>query len=39
VKLVEVGTVSLAFTGADNAVLSYTVDGTSGSKAVTRQRF
>jgi YVTN family beta-propeller protein len=39
VRLFEVGTVTLTFGSADNAVLSYTVDGQPGTKTVTRQRF
>ncbi|MEP7067594.1 MAG: hypothetical protein ABI789_00075 [Usitatibacter sp.] len=33
------GTISVNFTDANNAALNYTVDGVSGSKAVTRQIF
>ena len=33
------GTISVNFTDANNAAFSYTVDGVSGSKAVTRQVF
>jgi hypothetical protein len=33
------GTVSVNFTDANNAVLSYTVNGVSGSKLITRQLF
>ena len=33
------GTVSVTFTDGNNATLSYTVNGVSGSKAITRQLF
>jgi hypothetical protein len=39
VQVIAVGTVSLAFTDANNGTLNYTVDGVSGSKAITRQLF
>jgi hypothetical protein len=34
-----VGTMTLRFTGADTATMSYNVDGVSGSKAISRQPF
>jgi hypothetical protein len=34
-----VGTVTFTFTDIGNAIMSYTVDGVSGSKAITRQPF
>jgi hypothetical protein len=34
-----VGQVTVSFTGPDNAVLGFTVDGVTGSKTITRQRF
>lgn len=34
-----VGTVTFTFTDLNNAVMSYTVDGVSGSKPITRQSF
>ena len=39
VQVITVGTVSLAFTDANNGTLTYTVNGVSGSKAITRQLF
>jgi hypothetical protein len=33
------GTMSLRFANADSAVMSWTIDGASGSKAITRQAF
>ena len=39
VKLAPVGTVALAFSDADNALLSYTVDTQSGTKSLTRFAF
>jgi hypothetical protein len=39
VHAISVGTVSLSFTDANNATLSYTVDGVSGTKSITRQTF
>jgi hypothetical protein len=39
VRVIPAGTMSVTFTGLDNAVLSYTVDGVSGTKAITRQVF
>jgi hypothetical protein len=39
VTAVSVGTITVNFTDANNAVLDYTVDGVGGSKAVTRQVF
>ena len=34
-----VGTVTFSFTDLNNAVMSYTIDGVSGSKPITRQPF
>jgi len=34
-----VGSITVTFTGANNGVLSYTVDGVSGTKNITRQLF
>ena len=39
INVVEVGSATLSFSGADNGVLSYVVDGVSGTKAITRQLF
>jgi hypothetical protein len=39
VQAVSVGTVELKFLGANNAMLSYTVDGASASKQIARQLF
>jgi len=39
VQAVAAGTVSVNFTDANNAILSYTVDGVSATKTVTRQLF
>lgn len=39
VQVSSTGTVSLSFTDASNGVLNYTVNGVSGSKAITRQAF
>ena len=36
---VPVGTASFRFTGASNAILTYTVNGVSGTKAIERQLF
>jgi len=33
------GTITVTFTGANNAILNYTVDGVSGTKNITRQLF
>lgn len=35
----QVGTLGLAFSGAEEATLSYTIDGLPGTKPLTRQRF
>jgi YVTN family beta-propeller protein len=37
VKLAAAGQVSFTFSDADNGTMTYTVDGISGSKAITRQ--
>jgi hypothetical protein len=34
-----VGTMTLTFTSSDSAAMSYTIDGVTGSKAITRQPF
>jgi len=39
VSLAPVGTMTIAFTGADTATLGYTVDGVAVAKTITRQRF
>jgi alpha-tubulin suppressor-like RCC1 family protein len=39
VHVSTVGTVSLAFTDPNNGTLTYTVNGTSGTKSITRQMF
>lgn len=39
VNVVAVGSVSLSFSDSDNGTLVYTVNGVSGSKAITRQIF
>ncbi len=39
VRLVAVGTASLAFSDANNATLGYTVNGVTATKAITRQLF
>lgn len=39
VHVFPAGTVSLSFTDANTATLSYTVDGVSGTKSITRQTF
>ncbi|QJR11280.1 hypothetical protein DSM104443_02353 [Usitatibacter rugosus] len=39
VHAVQAGTVSLSFTDGNNGVLSYTVDGRTGTKAITRALF
>jgi hypothetical protein len=39
VQVFVAGAVTLSFTDADHGVLSYTVDGVAGSKAITRQLF
>ena len=38
-RVTEVGTVDLAFEGASNGTITWTVDGRSGSRALTRQVF
>lgn len=38
-SVTSVGTMRLAFSGSDNASLTYTVDGTTVSKSLTRQAF
>lgn len=35
----EVGSIEVTFEGADNGIMSYTVDGRSGTKAIRRQLF
>jgi lysyl endopeptidase len=39
VRATEAGTVSLSFQDGNNGLLGYTVDGQSGTKAITRQLF
>lgn len=39
VKVFDVGTLTLRFTDNNNAILTYIVDGLSGSKSITRQIF
>jgi hypothetical protein len=39
VHVSTVGTVTVTFTDANNAVLTYTVNGTSGTKNITRELF
>jgi hypothetical protein len=39
VQAFSVGTASLAFSDGNNGTLTYTVDGVTGSKAITRQLF
>lgn len=39
VQVITVGTVSVAFSDASNGTLTYTVNGVSGSKTITRQLF
>jgi len=39
VRVFDAGTVSLSFSDANNGTLSYTVNGASASKAITRQVF
>lgn len=39
VRITQVGTVRLEFTDESNGTLTYTVDGVSGRKAITRQLF
>lgn len=39
VRVFPVGTIAVTFTGPDNGVLTYTVDGVSGTKPITRQVF
>jgi hypothetical protein len=39
IQVIAAGTVSLAFTDANNGTLTYTVNGASASKAITRQLF
>jgi hypothetical protein len=38
-RVSDVGTVDVAFEGANNGTISWTVDGRSGSRAITRQVF
>ena len=38
-RVAEVGTIDVSFEGADNGVITYTVDGRTGTKAITRQLF
>ena len=38
-RVTEVGTIDVAFEGANNGVITYTVDGRTGTKAITRQLF
>ncbi|MDP2827025.1 MAG: YncE family protein [Sulfuricellaceae bacterium] len=37
--VMSVGSGTLAFSGANNAIFSYTIDGKAGSKSITRQVF
>jgi YVTN family beta-propeller protein len=39
VRVIEAGSVTLSFSDGNNGMLSYTADGQSGSKAITRQLF
>jgi hypothetical protein len=39
VHATSVGSVTVSFTDPNNAVLTYTVNGTSGTKNITRQLF
>ena len=39
VSLTEVGRLTLRFTGSSNAIMSYTVNGVSGTKQISRQPF
>jgi len=39
VRVFTVGSVTLTFNDADHGTLSYTVDGVSGTKSITRQTF
>ena len=39
VRVYPVGTIAVTFTGPDSGVLTYTVDGVSGTKPITRQIF
>ena len=39
VQVFTVGSATIVFTDANNGTLSYTVNGVSGSKAITRQLF
>ena len=39
VQAVPAGSITVNFTDANNALLTYTVDGVEGTKAVTRQLF
>ncbi len=39
VRVVEVGTASVAFTDPNNGTLNFSVDGVTGSKTITRQVF
>jgi hypothetical protein len=39
VRVFEAGTVSIAFTNGDNGIITYTVDGVTATKALTRQLF
>jgi hypothetical protein len=38
-RVMEVGTVEVAFEGANDGTISWSVDGRSGSRAITRQVF
>lgn len=38
-RVTEVGTIDVAFEGANNGTITYVVDGRPGSKAITRQLF
>jgi hypothetical protein len=39
IQVFSVGSATVNFTDANNAVLSYTVDGVSATKTITRQLF
>ena len=39
VRAFEAGTITVTFTGPDDGTLTYTVDGVTGTKAITRQVF
>jgi hypothetical protein len=39
VKVTDVGSLTLNFTGANNAIMTWVVDGVQGSEAVTRLNF